>query len=235
MFNRQTARFCRIIPVALFALVALTPARAIEQNDPAFTADYTLTKVGTFRDGFKTIPEYDTIFQAGGVYSIQCTGIFADTAKMKGAPLPNQITDGVNHPPSGFLASIGRTAGARELSPQELVYITKLDINPKKNVIHFELLTKDEDNRRRAELYFHIDNLESAKPEEVKKIIDTFFVDTATANEAQTKTVKLGMSTDNVKQLLGSPEKIIDLGTKTIYVYKDIKVVFVNSKVSDVQ
>ena len=35
--------------------------------------------------------------------------------------------------------------------------------------------------------------------------------------------------------LLGQPERIANLGSKQIYVYKDLKVTFVNGKVSDVQ
>jgi hypothetical protein len=38
-----------------------------------------------------------------------------------------------------------------------------------------------------------------------------------------------------VKAALGNPDKIVNLGTKLIYVYKDIKVTFLNGKVSDVQ
>jgi hypothetical protein len=34
---------------------------------------------------------------------------------------------------------------------------------------------------------------------------------------------------------LGQPEKIVNLGTKQIYVYKDLKITFVSGKVSDVQ
>ena len=34
---------------------------------------------------------------------------------------------------------------------------------------------------------------------------------------------------------MGTPEKIINLGSKLIYVYKDIKVTFLNGKVADVQ
>ncbi len=48
-------------------------------------------------------------------------------------------------------------------------------------------------------------------------------------------TVKLGQTVDQVVAILGQPEKSIDLGAKQIYVYKDLKVTFVNGKVSDVQ
>jgi hypothetical protein len=47
--------------------------------------------------------------------------------------------------------------------------------------------------------------------------------------------IQLGQTIDEVVNALGQPEKIVDLGTKKIYVYKDLKITFVNGKVSDVQ
>ena len=47
--------------------------------------------------------------------------------------------------------------------------------------------------------------------------------------------MQLGMTTDQVQSALGKPEKIFNVGAKQIYVYKDVKVTFLNGKVSDVQ
>jgi hypothetical protein len=47
--------------------------------------------------------------------------------------------------------------------------------------------------------------------------------------------VQLGQSPDQVVAALGQPDKIVTLGTKQIYVYKDLKVTFVNGKVTDAQ
>jgi hypothetical protein len=47
--------------------------------------------------------------------------------------------------------------------------------------------------------------------------------------------VHLGDSQDRALAALGQPEKKIDLGSKKIWVYKDLKVTFLNGKVSDVQ
>jgi hypothetical protein len=43
------------------------------------------------------------------------------------------------------------------------------------------------------------------------------------------------MTTDQVQAAMGKPDKIVNLGTKTIYYYKDMKVIFLSGKVSDVQ
>lgn len=47
--------------------------------------------------------------------------------------------------------------------------------------------------------------------------------------------IEKGQTPDQVKASLGPPEKIVNLGPKQIYVYKDLKVTFLNGKVSDVQ
>jgi len=47
--------------------------------------------------------------------------------------------------------------------------------------------------------------------------------------------IEKGQTPDQVKAALGTPDKIVTLGAKQIYVYKDLKVTFLNGKVSDVQ
>jgi hypothetical protein len=47
--------------------------------------------------------------------------------------------------------------------------------------------------------------------------------------------IEKGQTPDQVKAALGTPDKIVNLGSKQIYVYKDLKVTFLNGKVSDVQ
>ena len=49
------------------------------------------------------------------------------------------------------------------------------------------------------------------------------------------KTVELGFTEKQVIDTLGQPEKILKLGSKTIYVYKDIKVSFIDGRVADLQ
>jgi hypothetical protein len=49
------------------------------------------------------------------------------------------------------------------------------------------------------------------------------------------QTIQLGQTPEQVEAALGPPEKKVNLGAKQIYVYKDLKITFVNGKVSDVQ
>jgi len=48
-------------------------------------------------------------------------------------------------------------------------------------------------------------------------------------------TIQLGQSPDEVTAALGQPTKIVNLGAKQIYVYKDLKVTFIKGKVTDVE
>jgi hypothetical protein len=53
--------------------------------------------------------------------------------------------------------------------------------------------------------------------------------------QAEPASIEKGMTTDQVEAAMGQPEKKVNLGSKQIYVYKDLKVTFLNGKVSDVQ
>jgi hypothetical protein len=55
------------------------------------------------------------------------------------------------------------------------------------------------------------------------------------AQQAEPQTIEKGQTADQVQGSLGRPDKIVNLGAKQIWVYKDLKVTFVNGKVSDVQ
>ena len=47
--------------------------------------------------------------------------------------------------------------------------------------------------------------------------------------------IEVGQTIDQVTASLGQPQKVVNLGTKKIYVYKDSKITFKDGKVSDVQ
>ncbi len=53
--------------------------------------------------------------------------------------------------------------------------------------------------------------------------------------QAEPQTIEKGQTPDQVTAAMGKPDKIVNLGSKQIYVYKDLKVTFINGKVSDVQ
>lgn len=50
-----------------------------------------------------------------------------------------------------------------------------------------------------------------------------------------TSTIRLGQTQEEVAAILGPPEKQILLGAKTIFIYRDVKVVFMDGKVADAE
>lgn len=57
----------------------------------------------------------------------------------------------------------------------------------------------------------------------------------AAATETSTPTITLGQTMDQVTAIMGSPKQIVNLGSKQIYKYPDMKITFINGKVSDVE
>jgi hypothetical protein len=49
------------------------------------------------------------------------------------------------------------------------------------------------------------------------------------------KTISLGQTISEVVEILGQPQQTVDLGNKKIYIYKDLKITFIDGRVTDVQ
>jgi hypothetical protein len=217
-----------------FVAFGAANARALLE---ALVADYPLTKVGVVM--FNT--DYTRITQPGTILAVRVPGIYADVANTQDAIVNTNVADGQVSQATGFTAAFGSNTGkSRTLNPNEKVYVTNILV--KRNAVLLELLTVDtttladgQGTRYRAELNFKLPGLDSMTADDVKKAIDTVVADPATVSAVESKTVKLGMSTDEVKKSLGNPPKIVDLGKKQVYVYPDMKVVFIDGKVSDVQ
>ncbi len=52
---------------------------------------------------------------------------------------------------------------------------------------------------------------------------------------AGTPTVSLGQTIDQVRAILGPPQQIMDAGSKQIYIYRNVKITFMNGRVTDIQ
>ena len=55
------------------------------------------------------------------------------------------------------------------------------------------------------------------------------------APDAGPKTISMGQTPEQVAAILGQPSKIIDLGAKKTYICSDMRVIFIDGKVADVQ
>ena len=230
-----------VVTASLVCALAPSPAFCAPTKREIRTelvAMYPLTRVGM--NGLLGF-DYTRVTEPGPIFAVRLPGIYADVANTKNAIIETNYTNGQITQATGFAAAFGgNTSQSRTLAPNEKVYVTQ--ILPKHDAVMFELLTVDvatlgdgRGTRYRAELNIKLPGLDTMTPEDMKKTIDTVLTDPATASAVESKTIKLGMSPDEVKKSLGNPDKIVDLGAKQIYVYKDMKVVFLNSQVSDVQ
>ena len=59
--------------------------------------------------------------------------------------------------------------------------------------------------------------------------------DTGIAPATATVSISPGQSLDQVKGQVGTPTRVVNLGAKTIYFYKDMKVTFTNGKVTNIE
>ena len=57
----------------------------------------------------------------------------------------------------------------------------------------------------------------------------------ADAAPAPVVSIQMGQSVDQVQSELGAPTKVVNLGAKAIYFYKDMKVTFINGKVTNIE
>jgi len=229
-----------IMNLAVFFLifgVLSVPARA-GNNDAlkeALQAKYGLTKVSW---------DKVRVTDPGPVYVLRAEGVNADRATDM-TMLVNKVVNGRVQQPKGFGASMFSKQTTKQFKPGDRLYLTKIDVKDEGLLLCF-ISTETADysekgstkqTRYRAVLGFEIPKnaMEASQVDEIKKVIDPVVQLETDAQAANTKTVELGQTPDQVKSAVGAPDKIIKLGAKEVYVYKDMKVVFLDGKVSDVQ
>jgi hypothetical protein len=227
----------RFVSLLVVAVASCASAWAGDHSaiKDALEAKYQLTKTGVDRV---------RITQPGTVFIVQKDGISGDLASDM-TFLNNKVHDGQVAQAGGFMASMQGKTTSRDLKSGDKVYLFRIDV--KDDQVQFFVITCDtydvnvhgstKQTRYKAQLSFEFgkDFMASATPEATEKAIETVIIPEAEAQAANTKTVELGQTPDQVKSAVGAPDKIIKLGAKEVYVYKDMKVVFVDGKVSDVQ
>lgn len=181
--------------------------------------------------------------EVGTIMVVQHEGIIASAGK--GAFfLNNKARNGEVKAPGFQLVKVSDEKTDRPYTVGERVYVT--DIKVKDNAVVFLLLSREmasitvkgstQQTRYRAAVTFEFpeEYLGTATADSVIAGISKVLTVERTA-PGGAKTVALGQTVAELEAVLGKPEKIINLGTKVIYVYKDIKVTLVDGKVTDVQ
>jgi len=226
------AAIATMIVLGLVTIVTASDRGALEE---ALKAKYELTKTGIDRV---------RITQPGTVLIIQKEGISGDLSSDMSF-LNNKVHDGQVAQAGGFGAMMQGKKTSRDLKVGDKVYLFKIEA--KDDQVRYFVITCDtydvnvhgstRQTRYKALLSFELgkDFLDTASADSVKKVVDTVIAPETEVKAASTKSVELGQTPGQVEAILGRPDKIVNLGAKKIYVYKDMKIVFVDEKVSDVQ
>ena len=221
-------------------LVILTSGASANANNhdalkEALEAKYGLTKVSW---------DQVRVTDPGPVYVMEAEGVNADRATDV-TTLVNKVVDGHVEQPKGFGASLFSKQTTKQLNPGDRLYLTKIDVKDSGILLWF-VSTETSDyqdkgstkqTRYRVVLGFELPKtlMEASQVDAIEKVIAPIVQLESEAQAANTKTVELGQTPDQVKAAVGAPDKIIKLGAKEVYVYKDMKVIFMDDKVSDVQ
>jgi hypothetical protein len=224
-----------IVAVSLLGFFGLSNTATAAKSDleEALTGKYSMTKTGIDRM---------RITQPGTVLVVQQDGIDADLAS-DASYSDNLVRDGRVAQAKGFFAQ-GRDT-SRLLKTGDKVFVYKIEIKDDK-VRYFVITcetyevnvhgsTKQTRYKGMLSFEFGKDYMATATADRVKKAVDAVIIPEDEAKAANTKTVSLGQTPDQVQAILGNPDRIINLGAKQIYVYKDMKIIFQDGKVSDVQ
>jgi hypothetical protein len=178
------------------------------------------------------------------VFIVQKDGISGDLASDM-TFLNNKVHDGQIAQAGGFMASMQSKTTSRDLKAGDKVYLFKIDVKDDK--VEVFIITSDtydvslhgstKQTRYKALLTFELGKefMNTADAAAVEKAVEAVITPESAVKAASTKSVDLGQTPSQVEGALGRPDKIVNLGSKTIYVYKDMKIIFVDGKVSDVQ
>lgn len=231
-FAKQTILFPLLLMGGLASTANASDHGALKE---ALEGKYQITKTGIDRV---------RITQQGTVFILQKDGISGDLAS-DATFLNNKVHDGQIVQQGGFLAAMQDKKTSRNLKSGDKVYVFKIDV--KDDLVQVFAITCEtydvnlhgstQQTRYKALLSFELGKefMASADAPAVEKAIEAVLTPEAQVQAASTKTVELGQTPEQVESALGKPEKIVNLGAKKIYVYKDMKIVFVDEKVSDVQ
>jgi hypothetical protein len=202
---------------------------------------------------------YAAIGAKGPILSVAQQGIMARDPTQGGLTAPtNKVANG-RLLPLGSWSQASTQNGGRALDVGEPVQVVRVEIKPDGVKIDFMTCSVCENGAPMfdAALLFAFPkgSLDSANPQDIERAIESYLAFPqsgqngapaaapaqpsaavqASEPAAPPATISLGQTIDQVVATLGQPLQIIDLGSKKTYKYKDLKVIFTDGKVTDVQ
>jgi len=230
---------CLIVMIAVL-LMSLSSARAADwktELEAKLKEAFPLTKVSKLN--------IDLVTQPGAVFLIQKDGLMGDVGSKSMLP-PVKVQDGAVKQPGGMTAiAISASKTVYHFKAGERLYLTDIKVGDDKIVYSFlsadsysiDVRGSSQQEHYRGEIEFDYPKsaLPSADVAKLQKDFETVVLGQAKATEVQTKTVSLGQTMAEVEAILGKPDTKVNLGTKVTYIYKTMKVIFTDGKVTDVQ
>src|SRR6266481_3742447 len=202
-----------------------------------------------------------SVVEKGTLLAIQKGGILA-VPYADQAVLPSKYEGGSIHGPNSLslmgrksiMGRFGKEQTTHLFQVGDKVYPMKIDVNVAKDTVSMNVVACDTCNKtdpptyNKAQVVFQFPkgSLVKASAGEVEDVIGQVLSISEEEQQqgggnqqpqpqAEPQSIEKGMTTDQVEGAMGKPEKIVNLGPKKIYVYKDLKVTFLNGKVFDVQ
>jgi hypothetical protein len=234
--------------VAPLRVAAQTPAPPSLQEQ--LEAQYQVAKMTTANGCTLATPGTALTIQKPGVFTVPATSVVG---------CPTKYEDGKVKSPNAFCTMLVKQA-ASSFQASQTVYPLKIQVNPKQEKVSFSVASCDQGVSWKAEVVFQFakEYLEKAGVTDVEdKISELLALAGDNSQQAQAGappagqdqpqaqpsdqappqpiTIQIGQTLQDVESALGPPEKKVDLGARQIYVYKDLKITFVDGKVSDVQ
>ena len=203
----------------------------------------------------KTTADGRDLVAAGAVLILRKDNLLMCKAEVS-FPTPNTYKNGaiVQNGLVGMLGRLGShstgpgPASNRLFVTGEKFWVTRIQVDTEGAV--FQLLSDPiSDTRYHASLRFPFAKGPIPAPEQVSmtvgEVLKTDSADDAAAQAsavptpppaaAETKTITLGQTKEQVAAMFGQPQRIVQLGAKEVDYYPDMKVTFVKNKVSDVR
>jgi hypothetical protein len=228
--------FRRIAPFLAAVLTAALPSTSSAQN----WKDSLTSQIEALMARTNTSSDRLRVTKPGTVLVVNKDGISASLGKDQ-TYLKNHVREGQVQQAGGLAASLANKKTNRDYKVGERVYLTDIDVND--NDIGLRLISLETDQvavngntqqtRYKAFIQFDFpkDSLRTLSFDRVKETIGAVL---QVEGAAQPKTIELGQTIAQVEAVMGKPESVLKVGAKTIYVYKAIKVTFIDGKVADI-
>ena len=251
-------RLEHILQVAIF--IALAPLAAAQDQHSKGSI---LQRLEARYVPTQTNDDKSDITTAGSILTLKKDNLIL-VGMSSGSVCPNTYKDGritqgtLAKLTCGRAIAVAGQAKRKVFLEGQKLWVTNIEV--KDNGVVFALYTDAYDGERFiATLTFPFAKGSLPAPEEVETLVAEVFATDSSAQPApaeqkpvrqegpppaieapppppaEPKSVNLGMTIEQVVANIGQPQTIVKLGTKQIYAYKDLKVTFVNNKVTDVK